>query len=638
MSSPHDEYERRLERRLAEYNRLARLETVIGHARVAIFLAGAALAWFVFVDREIGIGWLAAPIALFIILAAWHDRIRRASRKAHRGRQHYESGLRRLNGLWPGRGEQGRHLLDPDHPYATDLDLFGPGSLFERLCRARTQCGLATLAKWLLAPAEKPEVVLRQSAVADLRVRLDLREEIDRIGADVGALINPENLSAWGSAGSIVDIYWTRLVAWTLSIATLTSLLIWLVFDKGRPIFLLTVVLQLIFATSLRSRVEQIVAAVDRKALELTVLARILGCLLGQEYTAPLLRSLRASFDTGGRSPAIQLARLGRLVEQLEWKHNQIFAPIAMLLLWTTHHALAIEAWRKTCGPAISVWLNGIGEFEALLDLAAYAYENPEDAFPEICTQEPVFDSRGLGHPLIPLDKLVRNDLNLSADLRLLIVSGSNMSGKSTLLRTVGANTVLALAGAPVRALSLRISPFAIAATLRIQDSLQAGRSRFYAEITRIRQLIDLTRRSMPVLFLLDELFQGTNSHDRRLGAEAVVCSLVKGGAIGLVTTHDLALTQIADQLGRWAANVHFEDHFDHGVITFDYRMRPGVVRKSNALALMRAVGLEVPTDGAAQATGLQAEQSTDDQKARDENSSGLQKAADHGGTMPTQE
>jgi DNA mismatch repair ATPase MutS len=182
----------------------------------------------------------------------------------------------------------------------------------------------------------------------------------------------------------------------------------------------------------------------------------------------------------------------------------------------------------------------------------------------------------------------------LNEDLRLLVVSGSNMSGKSTLLRTVGVNAVLALAGAPVRARHLRISPLVVGATLRIQDSLQAGRSRFFAEITRVRQLVDLARGPIPLLFLLDEIFGGTNSHDRRLGAEAVVRSLVNYGAIGLVTTHDLALTHIVDLLAPRAANVHFEDHFENGNITFDYRMRPDVVQKSNALALMRAVGLEV--------------------------------------------
>jgi DNA mismatch repair ATPase MutS len=191
---------------------------------------------------------------------------------------------------------------------------------------------------------------------------------------------------------------------------------------------------------------------------------------------------------------------------------------------------------------------------------------------------------------------MVRSDVHLGGGMQLLVVSGSNMSGKSTLLRTVGINAILALAGAPVRAASLRLSPLAVGATLRIQDSLQEGRSRFYAEITRIRELADIAAGSAPLLFLLDELFHGTNSHDRRVGAAGVLRSLLDRGAIGLITTHDLALTSVADELSPRAANVHFQDWFEGNEIRFDYLMKPGPVTRSNALALMRAVGLDVPS------------------------------------------
>jgi DNA mismatch repair ATPase MutS len=236
-----------------------------------------------------------------------------------------------------------------------------------------------------------------------------------------------------------------------------------------------------------------------------------------------------------------------------------------------------------------------VGEFEALGSLAAYRYEHPDDPFPEVLDAgTTAFDGIALGHPLIAAAQMVRNDVGLSGARRLLVVSGSNMSGKSTLLRTVGINTVLAMAGAPVRATSLRLTPLAIGATLRIQDSLQEGRSRFYAEITRVRALADLTRGPVPLLFLLDELFQGTNSHDRVIGAAGVLRSLLDRGAIGLVTTHDLALTAVATDLAPRAENVHFEDRFEAGDLHFDYRMKPGPVTRSNAIALMRAVGLDV--------------------------------------------
>jgi DNA mismatch repair ATPase MutS len=240
-------------------------------------------------------------------------------------------------------------------------------------------------------------------------------------------------------------------------------------------------------------------------------------------------------------------------------------------------------------------WLAAIGEFEALSSLASHAWEHPDDPFPSFSDEgEPVFDGDGLGHPLIPEGRCIRNDVHLGEALHLLIVSGSNMSGKSTLLRTVGVNAVLALAGAPVRATRLRLSQLAVGASIRIVDSLQDGTSRFYAEVKRLGQVVEISRGPTSLLFLLDEILSGTNSHDRAIGAEAVVRRLVESGSIGLVTTHDLALARIADSLGERAANVHFEDHLEEGRMVFDYRMQPGIVRKSNALALMRAVGLEV--------------------------------------------
>jgi DNA mismatch repair ATPase MutS len=309
-------------------------------------------------------------------------------------------------------------------------------------------------------------------------------------------------------------------------------------------------------------------------------------------------------------------------VELHDWQHNMFFAPLAASVLWGTHLALAIEAWRRVHGREVREWLRVSGEFEAIASLSAYRYEHPDDPFPEIMTpasRHGVFDGVALGHPLVPAARMVRNDVHLGepsgsdpssssgshrAESRsdtsapqLLVVSGSNMSGKSTLLRTVGVNAVLAFAGAPVRASTLRLTPLHIGATLRIQDSLQEGRSRFYAEITRIRDIADLASGAVPVLFLLDELFHGTNSHDRVVGASGVLRALVDRQAIGLITTHDLALTRVADDLAPRAVNVHFDDRFERGEIQFDYVMKPGPVTRSNAIALMRAVGLDVPQD-----------------------------------------
>jgi DNA mismatch repair ATPase MutS len=243
----------------------------------------------------------------------------------------------------------------------------------------------------------------------------------------------------------------------------------------------------------------------------------------------------------------------------------------------------------------VGEWLREVGELEAFSALATFAYERPGDPFPELVDEGPVFEAEALGHPLIAPAVAVRNDVSLGgAGPRVIIVSGSNMSGKSTLLRSVGVNVVLALAGAPVTAGRLRVSALALGATLHVEDSLHAGHSRFYAEILRIRTIVDAARGPSPMLFLLDEILHGTNSFDRRIGAEGIVRALVGLGAIGLVTTHDLALTELPSMLGAAAVNMHFEDRLEEGRMVFDYRMRPGVVEHSNALALMRAIGLDV--------------------------------------------
>jgi DNA mismatch repair ATPase MutS len=329
---------------------------------------------------------------------------------------------------------------------------------------------------------------------------------------------------------------------------------------------------------------------------DLALLGGVLERLEREPMESERLTRLRAAFDIEGLPPSKRIRQLQKLTDLLDARQNQLFAPFSALLLWKTQVALAIEAWRLRCGPRLSAWLDAVGEIEALCALAGYAHEHPRDPFPEIVAtaEGPLFQGVAIGHPLLADACCERNDLALGGERQALVVSGSNMSGKSTLLRTVGSNALLALAGAPVRAEQLRLSPLSIAASIRVNDSLQEGTSRFYAEILRLRQVVDACSGEVPVLFLLDEILHGTNSHDRRIGADAVVRGLLKRGAVGLVTTHDLALAKIADELAPQIENVHFEDHIEDGEIHFDYRLRQGVVTKSNALALMRAVGLEV--------------------------------------------
>lgn len=594
MSDPRAEYEARLARRREEATRRTRLDRRISNLRLAVFAALVVGAFAAFGADALAPAWLLLPAVLFVALLLLHDRVIRERERAERAVAFYERGLARLDHAFAGTGETGAAFRDPEHAYAEDLDLFGEGGLFELVCGARTRAGQATLARWLLEPSDPETVRARQAAVAELRERIDLREDLALLGAQVRAELHTERLRAWGEAPRVPFASSHRVVAPVLVAIVLAALGLWIFTAAGPIPFVLALAMEGGYALVLRPRVLPILQAVDAPVRELDLFARLLARIEAESFVSPRLVVLRQTLDTEGLAPSRRIARLHRLLELLDARRNQLFAPLAALLLWATQLGLAVERWRARCGPALGRWIEAAGEFEALCSLAGLAFERPTWRFPELHVGTPRFEADGLGHPLIPPHACVENDVSLGDGApQVLVVSGSNMSGKSTLLRSIGVAAVLAQAGAPVYARRLALSPLRVGASIRVQDSLQKGTSHFYAEITRVRRVMELAE-SGPTLFLLDEIFHGTNSHDRGIGAEAVVQGLMERGAIGLVTTHDLALAGVAERLAPRAGNVHFQDHVEEGRMVFDYRMRDGVVTRSNAIALMRAVGLPV--------------------------------------------
>jgi len=589
---PRQEYESRLKARQKSLAELEASDATIGTAR--LFTAIAVIAGYVVLSRaELSLFFLGVPALAFVILVRIHGRVRSRAALMRSSIRHYQQCLARMNGNWAGTGNFGTAFSDPEHPYAADLDLFGEGSLFELLCTAQTHAGERTLAAWLLNPAEPAEILARQDAIKELRGRIDLREDLGVYGSDVRECVPAEKLSAWGAGERIMPGKSWRSIAALVSAASITALGCWIFTDIGRTPFLIVAFFVLIVWRVLRDPVREVNSAVARRHADLLVLARVLERLEREPFSSKKLGDLQSALRQDSRTASAQIHELVKRVRLLDAESNQFFAIAAFFVLWSTHFAFLFESWRERSGGAIEKWLSAVGEIEALCAFAAYSYENPADPFPEIHS-EMILEGEGLGHPLLKATQCVRNDVKLGGPLRVLIVSGSNMSGKSTLLRTVGTNAVLALAGAPVRARRLKLCPVAIGATLRIQDSLQAGKSRFYAEIARLRQLVDMTGGKLPLLFLLDEILHGTNSHDRRIGAEQIIDGLINKGAMGFVTTHDLALAEATVALGERAANVHFADEMKAGQLVFDYAMRPGIVKKSNALELMRAIGLPV--------------------------------------------
>ena len=594
--NPSDQYTQCLAERETRLAALNRLHERIGAARLALAAAFLVLAWSCAERSAPSPAWLLVPAVLFVGVLIYHQGVQGRRGFARRAAAFYRAGLDRLRGNPQEGAPTGDRFIDEHHPYGADLDLFGRRSLYERLCTARTPMGERVLATWLLAPADLDTIRARQTCIAELRGRLDLREELALCGESARIGLEPEALLSWSGAPDALNHRWLGVSAFALTVAAAAAAVTWAAWGLVFPL-LAVLVVQAALNYALRARIHAAVAGVEHAYEDLKLLALLLRRIEAESFVSPALRKLKDRLASRAMTASATLSLLATRVNFVEARRNPFLTPLLLPLMYTLQAALAAERWRQRHGAAVASWLGVLGEIEALQSLAAYSFERPEDPFPEFLEGPAAFIAEGLGHPLIPPPTRVRNDVDISGETRVLLVSGSNMSGKSTLLRSVGMNTVLAMAGAPVCAARLRLTPLKVGASIRVNDSLYEGSSRFYAEITRLRRLFEPSPAGtpqLPLLFLLDELLQGTNSTDRRIGAQGVLRALLRRGAIGLITTHDLALADGTELRPGVLKNVHFQDELSDGRLSFDFKLRGGVVTKSNGIELMRAIGLEV--------------------------------------------
>jgi DNA mismatch repair ATPase MutS len=564
-----------------------------GNLRLLIVIAALIAAWFSLHRDAFSPWWLLLALLSFLAIAILHAKVLRQRSCAERAVNFYRDGLARIEDRWIGTGQTGSRIDVHSSLYATDLDLFGQASLFELLSLARTRMGEDTLAAWLLSPSPVSQLTQRHAAVAELRNRLDLREDVAILGEDLKVGTHPEALTQWAEAPNQLAHPWLRWLSLLLAIAAVAAAIVWVELGTKTPFFAIVIV-ETIITASLHKRTAAVLHATEHALEDLQLLSSLLARLEREQFEALRLQALKTELSSHHLAGSQAIARLRTIVEYIRSLENPIMRALNIPFMYAVQVAYAAEAWRSAHGAAVRSWLAAVGEVEALLSLSGYNYEHPADPFPEFVEGPPCFIAEQLGHPLIPAAKCVCNNISICGETKALLISGSNMSGKSTLLRTVGINTVLAMAGAPIRALRLQLTPLQIGAGILINDSLQEGSSRFYAEITRLRHICDLAEKNPPVLFLLDELLQGTNSKDRLIGAEGVVRALLATGAIGLISTHDLALTNIGEQKDSRLYNVHLQDEIEDGKMKFDFKLQDGVVTKSNGIELMRLIGLKV--------------------------------------------
>jgi hypothetical protein len=621
-SDPRKIHEAALKARTEVVASLEARANAVATARLAVFGGAIALlAAIVFAHLPSG-AWLGvvALVLAFGVLVVVHARIHAAKERRVAAARFHERALARMAGKWRAFTSMGEKWALDTHPYAGDLDVFGKASLFQLLDATSTRFGEEVLARWLSgasaegadtkAHASEPvdfaeSIRARQAAVKDLAPRVTVREEL----AVVGSLLDegkpdPRPFVMWAGQSSVTPSKRLpgslKIVAALMPVLTVGTAVAASAGLVPRVAFIVPFVMCVVILMALRPRLAPNLEAASSKETALSRYAGMLAILENEPFEAPALIALQKRLLESGASATKEMASLSRIVGFLDARNNEVFRFfIGPMLMWDLWCALALDAWRARAGRVAFGWFRALAELEALASLAGFTFERPDHTFPELVA-EPTLEAVHLGHPLIEAEKRVSNDVTIQGPGYALVVTGSNMSGKSTLLRAAGINVVLANAGAPVCAKSMRVGRLIVATSMRVSDSLDEGTSRFYAELKKLKLVLDLARKAKKkeldgtVLFLLDEILHGTNTRERLIGARAILRELLAQGAMGAVSTHDLGLGDLQGEMPDHVKNVHFEEQVTGEVMTFDYKLRTGIVQSSNALRLMKIVGLDV--------------------------------------------
>jgi hypothetical protein len=602
MTSPGaaTRYQTRIDETRAAHDAVQQRWSLLANVRLVLFAVLGVAAWQWWAgDSAIAAGIAVGAILAVVPIVLIHRRLRRDRDRLAR--------LVQVNTLARDRAALGwetdlpRSPVAPpshEHPYARDLNIVGEESVIRRVGTPVTVTGWRTLQGWLLEPALTGEVEARQPAVRELGEAIDLRQDVEQGGMgerlDVGHL---EELMSWAEGPrALAGRQWLVAMAWAGPIAALVFGALQLTGVIAMPLWVLALAFNLVLTQLLAGDVAADVDRVGRVAGSLRGYRAIVDRLEAHRPETPLLRSIHERLFGGDGGGAGGIRRLARAASFIMPRGSLLYIPLQMALAWDLHVAAALDRWKGDSGRELRAWFDTLGEWEALAALGVLAWDHPGWAFPAVSRDLDRLAATDLRHPLLPDDIAVGNDAQVGPPGTFLFVTGSNMSGKSTLLRAVGTNAVLAQAGGPVAASTLAMPPVEIVTTMRVEDSLAHGVSFFLAELQRLKQVVDAAdaARDRTVLYLLDEILQGTNTAERQIASRRVLHHLTETGAIGAVSSHDLTLIEGSGLEGR-AVPVHFSEQFtddgDRPAMTFDYRLRPGLATSSNALRLMEMLG-----------------------------------------------
>ncbi|GAB2554496.1 MutS-related protein [Spirosoma aerophilum] len=574
--------------------------------RLVWFVGSVAAVWgLARLDQQLAaVGALLVGLIGFLVLLKIHQRVKYERDLNHQLVFVNQDEAARLKRQYL-RPETGDQFTSPTHYYAGDLDVFGKHSLFRLLNRTHTYGGQKRLAAWLKAPASPDSIRLRQEAAAELNPQIEWRQQFEAL-AYVEPTVNqsPDALLKWANAATSPLPGYLAIVRFVFPAFTLGLFVAWLLGYAQGAAVLLALVGHALVLTQTSAKAKDL----SEQTFEISTALKAYRALFRQAEQLKgktiRLRAIHQALAAEKQSASEAIGQLGRLTEGLNFRRNPYFFLLfGIATLWDIHYLLRLERWRQTYGPSLSHWFDALGELEALNSLAGFSYAHPAYATPDIVDDEFMLELTSAAHPLLAQNNSVANSLIMRGAGKTILITGSNMSGKSTFLRTVGTNVILALAGAVVRADRFWCSPVQVFTSMRTQDSLEESTSSFYAELKRLQTLIGLTnpakttevssQRRLPVLYFLDEILKGTNSADRHRGAEALIRQLHHTTASGFVSTHDLELGQLTDADG-FVRNYHFQSDLVNGELVFDYKLRDGICKSFNASQLMRAIGIEM--------------------------------------------
>lgn len=596
--APNTWYTQRIDETLRQLSQTKTQINRISLLRVLLFVAGiAGLILFYRAGTWAVVLTVCCTFLPFFILVKVHNRLYFRKERLETQLQLNQDELEGLEGDY-SVFDEGREFIDAGHPYSYDLDLFGRKSLFQALGRTCTHIGKQTLATWMQHHlTEKTAIETRQESIRDMSRRMEFREAFRVTGSiNRGADSDEEEISRWSQTPSVLQhLWWVKLCLWAVPGINILLLALGLLNILSLSWFGMMFTVFVILSFGLIQRVTLIQESYGKKLKTLNRYARLITLAKGETWQAPALRELTDKLDIDGHSPAEALTQLSKELDRLDLRNNQLlYVILEGSMFFQLHQIVRIERWKARYGKYLMGWLEAVGELDALCSLGTFAYNHPAYTYPTITNQPFCFLARNMGHPLMPEAQCVKNDATIPSRPYFLIITGANMAGKSTYLRTIGVNYLLACMGCPVCCESLTLYPAQLITSLRTTDSLSDNESYFFAELKRLKRIIDLLDEGQELFIILDEILKGTNSADKQKGSLDLIRQFMRLKADGIIATHDLLLGTLADQFPEYIRNYCFEADIKDNELTFSYRLREGVAQNMNACFLMRKMGITI--------------------------------------------